>query len=256
MTSQASMRFKRALPLILKHEGGYVNHPRDPGGATNKGVTQATYNSYRARVGLPRRDVRQIEDGEVAAIYRQQYWDAIRADDLPPGLAYCVFDAAVNSGPARAVRWLQKLIGAKQDGIVGNETLSLVANKPAQTLINQFCDHRLAFVRRLRHFDAFGRGWERRISEVRAQALAWAAGTPVPESTIEAPGKADGPEKVIATAQDMLRDPASMATLTGVMGSAGTLASGSGPIQWALGAVLVIAALAGLWWLVRGRSTA
>jgi lysozyme family protein len=216
-------------------------------------VTQATYNSFRVQRNLPHRDVRQIEDSEVSAIYRQQYWDAVRADELPSGVAYCVFDAAVNSGPGRAVRWLQKMVGAKMDGIVGNETLSLAASIPPETIINKFCDYRLAFVRRLRHFDAFGRGWERRIREVRAQSVAWATNAVIPESTVEAPGKADGPEKTSATLKDMVRDPTSMTTITGVLGSAGALTSGSGPIQWAVAAVLVIAALTGVWWLVRGR---
>ena len=107
-------RFERAFALLAVHEGGYSNHPDDPGGATNRGVTQRTYDSYRARHGLERRDVRQITDGEVAEIYRGQYWDAIRGDDLPAGVAYCVFDAAVNSGPGRALRWLQAEIGASR----------------------------------------------------------------------------------------------------------------------------------------------
>lgn len=248
-----SQRFKRALPHILRHEGGFVNHPRDPGGATNMGVTQRTYDTFRDRRGQPRRSVRGVSDAEVEMVYRQQYWSPIRADDLPSGVAYCVFDAAVNSGPGRAVRWLQQVIGAKVDGIVGNETLSLAAKMKPQTVINKFCDKRLAFVRRLSHYDAFGRGWERRISEVRDQSLAWAENRKIPEGKAEAPGKADGEARVTEVIKDAVKDPASLAPFAGLFGSAATLVSGSGPVQWAIAAALVMGAAAGIWWLVRGR---
>src|SRR5690554_3243462 len=110
--------FEPALALVLAHEGGYVDHPDDPGGATNKGITQRVYDAWRTSRGRHPRSVAAIRDEEVRAIYREQYWDAVRGDDLPAGIDYCTFDAAVNSGPAQAARWLQRAVGAAPDGIV------------------------------------------------------------------------------------------------------------------------------------------
>ncbi|WP_198645504.1 glycoside hydrolase family 108 protein [Thalassobius sp. I31.1] len=185
-------RFERAFALLAVHEGGYVNHPKDPGGATNKGVTQRTYNNYRARLGLSPRNVRQVTDNEVAAIYQVQYWDAIHADKLPEGVAYCVFDAAVNSGPARAVRWLQKEIGATIDGVIGNETLARTVRADAAALIDRYCDRRLSFMKRLRHWPTFRNGWSARVVEVRMQAKNWAEKREPAISTIAPQPKADG----------------------------------------------------------------
>ena len=188
-------RFERALPKLLVHEGGYVNHPDDPGGATNKGVTQRTYNSWRRQEGHAQRSVREITDAEVAAIYRDSYWDAIRGDDLPEGVAYCVFDAAVNSGPARAVRWLQKCVGARADAVVGPETLGATAERDPTSIISDYCDKRLAFMKRLRHWNSFKNGWTRRVAEVRKQSLEWALTGDGSDSEVEAKGKADRPPK-------------------------------------------------------------
>ncbi|MFW5655297.1 MAG: glycoside hydrolase family 108 protein [Roseicyclus sp.] len=184
-----SEAFKRVLPKILVHEGGFVNHPADPGGATNKGVTQRTYNAYRRLQGDALRSVREIADEEVQAIYRAQYWDAVRADELPPGVGYAVFDAAVNSGPARAAQWLQRAVGATVDGVVGVETLAATREASPTAVIDSICDQRLRFMRRLKHYDTFAKGWERRVSEVRQQALTWArtGGEDKPGSQTDAP---------------------------------------------------------------------
>ena len=249
-------RFDRALPLILQHEGGYVNHPADPGGATNRGVTQRTYDSYRERNRRAPRDVRKITSAEVAAIYRGQYWNAVRADDLPSGMAYCVFDAAVNSGPGRAVRWLQACIGATVDGVVGNETITLTAKADPVALIGAYCDIRLAFMKRLRHWPTFGRGWSNRVELVRLQAIEWTSGGDGTYGPALEAGraKASGPESLKTTVLDAIRDPAALSGAAGVLGSAGALSQGQGPVQWAIGAVLVIAALAALVWLVRRKA--
>ena len=247
-------RFERAFGLLAVHEGGYVNHPDDPGGATNRGVTQRTYDNHRRCHGRAPRDVRSITDDEVVEIYRNQYWDAVRADDLPEGVAYCVFDAAVNSGPSRAARWLQAGIGAGIDGMVGDETVGCVASIDPRQLIDSYCDRRLAFMRRLRHWPMFKNGWSRRVAEVRAQSKAWAAnGAPQP-SQVAQTAKADGPESAAATLRDTLTDGKSVGTIAGIFGSAGTLLSGHGPVQYAIAAVLVLGALVGVWWLVKGRS--
>lgn len=158
--------FKPSLALTLAYEGGYVNHPRDPGGATNRGVIQRVYDAYRKRKGRPVQSVRNITDDEVAEIYKKQYWDNIKGDSLPTGVDYAVFDFGVNSGPARAARYLQRVVGVPQDGIIGVVTLTAVeamARTQLEKLIAQYCADRLAFVSNLSTFDVFGKGWTRRI---------------------------------------------------------------------------------------------
>lgn len=122
--------YRDILERVLKHEGGFVNHSNDPGGATNKGVTQAVYAAFRGLQDLPVRSVRHIERWEIEAIYDRQYWDKVAGDVLPSGLDYCVFDGAVNSGVAQSVKWLQRELAARQlytlkvDGVIGLGTLN------------------------------------------------------------------------------------------------------------------------------------
>lgn len=160
-----------ALRHVLAHEGGFVNHPKDPGGATNSGVTQKVYDAYRARQGQPPRSVRAITSAEVADIYKRQYWDTIRGDDLPSGLDYAVFDYAVNSGPRRAAMDLQRELGVSVDGIIGQMTLAAAANVDIFDLIERLCARRMRFLKGLRHWSTFGRGWTRRVEEVRVAAI-------------------------------------------------------------------------------------
>lgn len=156
--------FKESLKLVLAHEGGYVNHPKDPGGATNFGVTQAVYNSWRNRNGKPTRSVKDIaKTTEVPAIYKEGYWDKVRGDQLPDGVDYAVFDYAVNSGPGRAIKDLQRVIGAGVDGVIGNETLTKVFRMPAEDLITALCTRRLNFMKALKTWSTFGKGWSRRV---------------------------------------------------------------------------------------------
>lgn len=164
-------RFDRALAYVLVHEGGYVNHPRDPGGATNKGVTQAVYDDWRGRQGKAKRSVREIEADEVSAIYRRDYWDRVKGDELPSGLDYAVFDFAVNSGVNRAARFLQAVAGVAQDGAIGPATLSAAWAGDSSALINALCDKRLAFLKGLPTWSTFGKGWSARVAGVRQHAL-------------------------------------------------------------------------------------
>jgi len=177
--------FEAALGLVLQHEGGFVNHPKDPGGATNKGITQRVYNGYQRRKGRsPLQSVRFISDDEVRAIYHQQYWNVVHADELPHGVDYCTFDAAVNSGPSRAGKWLQRAILANPDGTVGNETLGKVKTVPAYSIILRMCEDRMGFLQRLGNWKTFGRGWTSRVNGVRKTSLEWAkreAGTDIVE---------------------------------------------------------------------------
>jgi lysozyme family protein len=156
-----------ALKKVLEYEGGFVDHPKDPGGATNKGITQGTYNGWRSRQGLPAQTVRRITDAEVQAIYRRDYWDKVRGDDLPVGVDLAVFDFAVNSGVSRAVRFVQQLAGVTADGIIGPNTLAAI-NAAQAGLVDRLCDARLSFLKSLKTWPTFGRGWSRRVASVRS----------------------------------------------------------------------------------------
>jgi lysozyme family protein len=161
--------FYKSLDEVLKYEGGYVNHPKDPGGATNRGVTQGTYDAWRASKGYRRRNVKLLTPDELTAIYKNNYWDAVRGDDLPVGIDFAVFDFAVNSGISRAVRMLQQLVGVKADGLLGPATLR-AASAHQFGLTDKYCNARLTFLQHLHHWATFGRGWGRRVESVRATA--------------------------------------------------------------------------------------
>lgn len=148
----------------LATEGGYVDHPRDPGGATNMGITHKTLAAWRGVKSVTKQDVRNLTVAEAMAIYKSNYWDTIKSDSLPAGLDYALFDYGVNSGPARAVKDLQRVLGVGVDGIVGSETLDAVRRRnDIVGLIDALCERRWLFVKGLSTFDAFGKGWRRRI---------------------------------------------------------------------------------------------
>lgn len=177
-------RFEYCLAQVLRHEGGYVDHAKDPGGATNYGITRKTLARWRhinPWFKLSKSEVRTLKKTEVAAIYRALYWDRCRGGILANGLDHTVFDYAVNSGPSRAIRHLQGLVGVKADGVLGPLTLKAIEQKiksqGTRALINALCDRRLGFLRRLSTYSTFGRGWRNRVKEVRRLALN-AAGTP------------------------------------------------------------------------------
>lgn len=165
--------FDAALAAILHHEGGFVDHPRDPGGMTNLGVTKRVWENWIGRE-VDEAEMRALTPQLIGPLYRKNYWDKIKGDDLPAGLDYVVFDAAVNSGPSRAAKWLQSAAGAVPDGLIGPATLRAVASSPACELISAYQDKRLKFLENLATWDAFGRGWSRRVSEVSLTASTFA----------------------------------------------------------------------------------
>lgn len=171
----ADTRFDLCLSAVLRHEGGYVDHPSDPGGATNLGITRKTLARWR-KVSpwwdLPKSEVQRLTRSEAARIYRALYWTPCRASNLPPGVDLAVFDYAVNSGPDRAIRVLQAALGVVVDGQVGPLTLNAAATADPKALVNALCDQRLGFLRSLKSFPTFGRGWTSRVANVRAEALA------------------------------------------------------------------------------------
>ena len=162
--------FEECMARLLDHEGGYVNHPSDPGGETNLGVTRAVYEQYAGR---------QVMDGEmqglthddVYPIYKENYWDRVRGDELPSGVDWSVFDWGVNSGTSRSAKALQRIVGVEQDGGIGPMTLQAVAEMEEAEIIEQMHYVREKFYRSLSTFDTFGKGWLRRNDETKEQAL-------------------------------------------------------------------------------------
>lgn len=217
---------------VLASEGGYVNHPRDPGKATNMGITIATLRAWRGRP-VTNADVRNLSQEEALQIYKAQYWDTVRADQLPLGLDYLTFDYGVNSGPARAIKDLQRTVGADADGVIGQKTLDAIASAVRRMgmegLINAYATRRWNFVQGLSTFSTFGNGWRRRIWGDTMGLQAGDSGAAdrayklsqerYDEITMPqpAPGKAE-PEKPGAV--DMVKDPA---TLTGIAGAVATV---------------------------------
>ncbi|MDD7910878.1 glycoside hydrolase family 108 protein [Pseudovibrio exalbescens] len=164
-------RFDACVEIVLSHEGGYVDHPQDPGGATNFGITLATLRDWRGDLALSAEDVKALSRTEAKQIYRARYWQALSCDQLPAGLDLMLFDFGVNAGPGRAARLLQRLVGAAEDGVIGPRTLAATTELATRRLINAYADARLAYYRGLSHFSSFGRGWTNRTEAVRSASL-------------------------------------------------------------------------------------
>lgn len=167
-------RFLRCFPLMLKHEGGYVNHPRDPGGITNLGVTKATYEGWRGRP-VTVAEMKALTPKDVQPLYYRLYWREVDGPNLPAGLDMCVFDFGVNAGPRRAKRYLQLMVGAKADGIIGPKTRGQLSDYLEQfgvdTAIRNYQDLRRKYYRKLPTYGTFGKGWMNRVTAVEREAL-------------------------------------------------------------------------------------
>ena len=159
------MDFDTAFHTLLKHEGGFSDHPADPGGKTRFGITEAV-----AREAGYRGDMRELPLDLAKRIYKDRYWDAVRAEELPAAVRYAVFDAAVNSGPSQAARWLQRAVGVRDDGIIGPITLGAVRAADPERLLRRVLAQRLRFMTGLSNWPAFGRGWARRIADLMEMA--------------------------------------------------------------------------------------
>ena len=162
--------FEKALQMLLKHEGGYVNHPRDPGGETNHGVTRSVWEKW---IGKPLEtgDMGKLTQTDVAPLYKYEYWRRLKCDDLPSGLAFFCFDWGVNSGTSRSAKALQGIIGATQDGGIGPKTLKMLAEHDAKEVLHKMHHKRQGFYEGLSTFDTFGKGWTRRNKEALEEAL-------------------------------------------------------------------------------------
>ena len=161
--------FDECLKIILHHEGGYVNHPKDPGGETNLGVTKRVYEEWGGT-----KNMKDLTVEDVAPIYKKNYWDRVKADQIPEGLNLCVFDWAVNSGTGRAAKKLQGMIGTTVDGGIGPNTLKALKiycdTEGVEAAISNYTEIRQKFYESLSTFDTFGRGWTRRNQETEMEA--------------------------------------------------------------------------------------
>ena len=155
------MNFDTAFALLLGHEGDFSDHPADPGGKTRYGVTE----EVAREVGY-KGDMRELPLDLAKRIYLERYWKPVRADDLPPGIRYATFDAAVNSGPAQATRWLQRALGVDADGLIGPKTLAAAYAQDMNALRLRMLAQRLRFMTNLANWPAFSRGWARRIADL------------------------------------------------------------------------------------------
>jgi len=232
----AAANFTPALQRLLEHEGGYSNHPSDPGGPTKFGITLSDYRKY-VMPKATAADVRAMKIEDAQAIYRAKYWGVLRCDDLPAGLDYAVFDYGVNSGPSRAAKVLQRLLRLADDGRITSRVIEAARRRDARELVGLLCDERLAFLQSLKIWPVFGTGWSRRVREVRAASLALASAAPSSRATNKpvirpTPGKGEVPANTT-----MQRG-----TAGGVVAGGGALASRMPDAAVAL-AVLVAAGL-------------
>jgi lysozyme family protein len=246
----ASENYPEAIRRLLMHEGGYTNNPHDPGGPTNFGITIHDYRKYVNADGTAD-DVRRMSVNEAKAIYKSKYWNAQACDQLPAGVDYSIFDYGVNSGIGRSGKVLRRVCGLPANTHVVNDiVLAAVAKRDPASLVAAINDERLAFLKRLRTWPVFGKGWGRRVAEVRDVSLALAKRAPGP---VAVPDKAQGKGQVPPVATKTI------GTTTGT----GTVAAGFGfwdwvsahPVASAFIALAVAAAIAiGIHFLTRRRT--
>jgi lysozyme family protein len=269
--------FAECHKITHRWEKGYADHPRDPGGATLDGVTQRVYDAWRVRQRLHRRPVRQMTPGEAEAIFHTQFWQAVQGDRLPPGIDLAVYDFAVNSGPSRAIRYLQAALGVKQDGHLGEVTLAAALEAYRRNddaaVIRRIMAARESFLRALPIFPTFGKGWLNRTRDVREQALRMeriensarafatkaredAPAAPAGDPTIYRPDKAEPPADPATRADRAAKGGGMLAALAAVASAVQAAIGGvketldgvvPGGSAVALAIVLTAATLAGLY---------
>jgi lysozyme family protein len=190
--AMAAESYDAALARLLVHEGGYSNHPADPGGPTNFGITIYDYRKY-VKPDATAADVRAMKVDEAKAIYRGKYWNAQRCDELPAGVDYAVFDYGVNSGIGRSGKVLRRCLKLADDtSAVSDAVIAAARAADAKALIEAICAERLRFLQSLRTWSVFGRGWGARVAELKASALQLAAGAAQPMPAPSAPPAGKG----------------------------------------------------------------
>jgi len=159
----------KSFQMMLASEGGYVNHPSDPGGMTNLGVTKRVWEEWIGRESNEA-EMRALTPELVEPLYKKRFWDAVRADELKSGVDYLVFDFAVNAGPGRSAKILQTAVGVPADGGIGPVTLAAVNQFEPEELIEKFSQGKEDFYRSLNTFETFGKGWLNRVAAVKVKA--------------------------------------------------------------------------------------
>lgn len=239
----AASSYDEALRRVLVHEGGYSNHPSDPGGPTNFGITIYDYRRY-VKPGATATDVRAMRLDEAKAIYRARYWEAMRCDDLPAGLDYALFDYGVNSGNARAIKVLQRILGLADSGKITDAVIAEIKGSDATKLVVALCDERLRFLQSLKTWPVFGGGWGRRVAEVKAAALAMTnASAAAPQPTAKTQGRG-----VVPPASGAQKGTAGGLIATGAT-AAQQAAQAGADVTTILVIVAITAAIAGLGWI-------
>lgn len=196
----AAINYDESLRRLLADEGGYTNHPSDPGGPTNFGITIADYRKY-VRPGATAADVRAMKLSEAKQIYRAKYWDAQSCDKLPSGVDYAIFDYGVNSGIGRSGKVLRRVLGLPDNtSVVTADVIAAAIRRDPRALAAAICDERLAFLQRLKTWPTFGKGWGRRVVGVKAASFKMIERQPtlVEPRAVPAPGKGVVPEPNVA----------------------------------------------------------
>jgi lysozyme family protein len=165
--------WEQCFALVLKHEGGFVNHPKDPGGMTNLGVTRTNWELYLDH-DVTEAEMRALTPEIVKPFYKKNYWDRIRGDELPSGVDYAAYDLAVNSGTGRAAKYLQQIAGVTADGVIGPRSMEAIKKCDAEDTVDEICNMRMDFLKNLNTFETFGKGWTSRVNDVKAKAISMA----------------------------------------------------------------------------------
>lgn len=242
-----SENFNAVMDEVLSHEGGYVNHPRDPGGETNFGISKRSY---------PKEDIKRLTRSRAKTIYRLDFWAKIRGDDLPAGVDLVVMDASVNSGTKRGVAWAQKAAGlsaAQADGVMGPVSLRAISKVDPFDVIKRACSIRMGFLRGLRTWGTFGKGWSRRVASVEAVSISMAA---------KAEGSPGYVRKVLKTNGGVAQEAAKTnrnaghVTTTGGAVSGGSIETLQDLPTWAPVLFIAVVIVAAIWFYGRSRHDA
>ena len=212
--------FEKCVRLVLQSEGGYVNLKSDPGGATNFGITRATLAAWRKRP-VTVDEVKRLTRAEAERIYRAQYWDTIRGDELPPGVDYAVFDISVNSGPGRAAKFLQQALCVEADGVVGSKTIAAAAAVSDVKLASDICQRRLAWMKTLKTWRTFGKGWGSRVADVQRVAVAMADKLELPAVATAPMGQAKANPAQVSKVREAVLTSSGRAQAIQIAGAAG-----------------------------------
>jgi len=169
--------WSKSFDMVIAHEGGFTNDERDPGnklpdgrkGSTMLGCTQANWEKYIGHE-VTQDDMKLLKKEDVKPLYKRDYWDAVKGDDLPVGVDYAVFDFAINAGPLAARKMIQKALGVTADGAIGPATMKAIQEADGKDLLNKFSHSKEAFYKSLPTFQTYGKGWLKRVTDVQTSA--------------------------------------------------------------------------------------